>query len=215
MEKAITYVGNSLAIVLDRTVCELMGIGFGSIVKLSFQGARLIVEHTGKMKQEPVRQRPRRSPLLRSRRRPERLADVRRPIYIPDLDDNGEIPVPRLVEQYPAMLRELMMEWGLDLEHINRIHHTPSARYMEAHRRMVMLPIESEPSNVLVARRVAYIYMELLDCTDWDRVITLAIDRYPLPAGAPPRGAAPQGDESSDRMSAGSGADAVTLPPSG
>jgi hypothetical protein len=201
MEKAITYVGNSFAIVLDRTLCEVMGLGFGSIVKISFEGARMIVEHTGRMKQPPVRRRPRRAPSLRNRRLPESMADVRKPIYIPELDKDGEISLPLLRDQTSPIFLELATHWGLDLERINQIDCIASKHFVAAQVRWSTLRLAPGSVELVLARRLSFIYMELLDRTDWDRVIALALARYPFP--------------SKDAMSAGNGAVATTVPPSG
>ena len=202
MKKAVTYVGNSLAIVIDRTAANVMGIGYGSIVKVSFDGIRMILEATGTMKAPPPRSQPRRGPSIRTRRRPERVSDLRKPILIPALDEEREVPIERLSKEHKPIVEELLYGWGISLERINEIDHQHSPVFIRAHQRMLSLQVRVDaPADLVVARRLRYIYMELLDRDDWERVITLACALYPLP--------------SSDAMSAGSGADAATVPPSG
>jgi antitoxin component of MazEF toxin-antitoxin module len=201
MQKAITFVGNSSALILDRTICEVIGVGVGSIVSITFEGRRLVIEPTGKMKLAPPRRRYSSGPRLRSRRTIKSIADTRRPVWSPDRDETGEIPVHILARENSQVVEELTRHWGLNEARIAALDYQPFTTFTTAFTRLHNLFASKSEKDIAVARRLRFVFEELEDYDDWDRVIALAVARYPL--------------DSNDNMSAGIGASAVTLPPSG
>ena len=53
MRKKLVTIGNSVGLVLDRTMLRMMGLKRGSIVKLETDGRTLIVKNTGEVSNDP------------------------------------------------------------------------------------------------------------------------------------------------------------------
>ncbi len=196
MEKVVTHVGHSAAIILDRAICEIMGVERGSIVQLSFQGTKLVVERTGRAKADAPRKRP----------KPESVVDSAESIVEPETDENGEYCVPELARHHESAAAHLLRDRGLDERDVAALDPRlpPDVRYPTAvvrlRRAMAGKP---SPEDIVVARRVRYL------CDVWDdketraTLVAEAVMNYPWPA------------ENSEDMSAGTGAVAETMPPSG
>jgi antitoxin component of MazEF toxin-antitoxin module len=200
MQKAITFVGNSAALILDRTICSVIGVGIGSIVNITFEGRRLVIEPSGQMALTPPRRRLSTGPRVHSRRRLTTIADTRRPVWTPDRDENGDVPLATLVREHGDVIDELAGHWQLNQKEIVALDYVPFTHFSAAFRRLHGL-VRGNEKDLIVARRLRYVFEELEDIDDWDRVVALAVARYPFP--------------SKDAMSAGNGAVATTVPPSG
>lgn len=213
MEKVVTYVGNSVGLILDRVICEVMGIEAGSIVKIAFEGNRLVLERTGKMKKDGQRRRLSREVSSAPRiRRPETVADPKESIVSPDFDENGEYFISELVRDHEEVVLVLIQKFGLDTIDICRLDpRTPSdARprtnpaYRKATVRLLkLLSKQQGAEDIVVARRVRFVYDNMGPDAKRDELVLSAIESYPWPT------------TSNDDMSAGSGAEDVTMPPSG
>ncbi len=49
MKKRLQNVGNSLAIVIDKSIREVLGIGRDAILQVSTDGRRILIEPTGEL----------------------------------------------------------------------------------------------------------------------------------------------------------------------
>lgn len=195
MEKAITYVGNSFALILDRTMVEVIGVGHGSIVDISFEGDRLVIRRTGKMK--PVAPRIRRTQSLGT------VPDPKQPLLTLDYDENGEVSLKALARDHRTAVQHLVRRFNLDETTMRALDPRTPAPFMRAlmHLCGVLERKSLTPEDIVSARRVRYC-IESPDELDWKRVSAMAAAFYPWPA-------------KSDAMSGGKGAVAETSPPSG
>ena len=198
MKKVITSVGNSAAIILDRAICEIMGIERGSIVRLSFQGTKLVMERTGQAKAERP-QKPTVAPKL------ETVADSKESIVEPELDENDEYTMPVLARYHRDVALELFRSRDLHHADVPRIDpRLPEGLSYATAVVGLQNAMGERPSaqGIVVARRVRFIWDFSKDHSSWKKLIDEAVERYPWPT-------------SSVDMSTGSGADAATTPPSG
>ncbi len=195
MEKVVTYVGNSAAIILDRTICEIMGIEPGSMVRLSFQGTRLVIERTGHAKAEKPRKRP--AP------KPRTVTDSKESIVEPALDGE-DYSLTTLIRDHVDVVM-WCIQWGLAPDDAVSVDpRMPDATFRTVVVRLRrVLDGQPGPADVVVGRRLRFLWNEWHERAEWTKLVDEAIERYPWPE---PRSA---------DMSTGSGADAVTAPPSG
>jgi hypothetical protein len=210
MEKAITYVGNSFAIVLDRTMMQLMGVGHGSVVDITFEGDRLVIQRTGKMRLAAPRIRRvpglGMSPSVPRLRECRTIPDPTQSILTLDFDENGELSIKRLAREHRTVVQQLSRSLGVDEMKIKALDPRAPLLFMKAvlHLSSILEKPSPTPEDIVAARRVRYCFEYMEQPQDWERVSALAIATYPWPA-----------PESKADMSAGSGAEAATTPPSG
>ena len=194
MEKALTHLGNSFAIVVDRAICKLLGLGHGSIVKMTVQDGRLIIERTGK-RREP-------SPRAQSRPGlPQRRRIVRDP-HVPILQMMTDEYSVEDLKKYGAAVVMALGDRGL-VQYLDRIHYRVGTTFRELVRQAGQDPATAAEIDVVLLRRLRAVWDTLSHGGEWDEAIESAIARYPWPA------------ENSEDMSAGTGAVAETMPPSG
>ncbi len=123
-------------------------------------------------------------------------------MWSPLRDENGEVPLHIVAREHADVAEELGYHWGLDSQRIAALLGEPPDVFTRAFMRLRGVNAMSGAANdVAITRRLRFVFEEIEDRDDWDRVLTLALNRYPL--------------DSKACMSEGSGAAAVTLPPSG
>gem|GEM_PF-4946223 len=193
MEKALTHLGNSFAIVLDRAICKLLGLGHGSIVKMTVQDGRLIIERTGK----------RREPSPRAQVRPglPRRGRIVRDPHVPILQMiTDDYSLEDLKKYGPAVVLALE-DRGLP-SYLDRIHYRVGVTFRELARQARQDPATAAEIDVVLLRRLRAVWDTLAHGGEWEEAIESAVARYPWP-------------EKSEDMSDGNGADAATSPPAG
>lgn len=191
VKKTITYSGNSFALILDKAVCRVLGIGHGSIVKLAIEDGRLIVERTNEHRiMAPGKKRLRCAPTGIVR-------DVGEPM-IRAADKEYSLAALR---KYSRGTVTALLDRGLD-RHLDRVHYQAGLPATLFLRKFAFLNVEAAGArDVVVLRRLFAIFDEIEAGERMEDAIDVAIARYPF--------------ESSEAMSEGSGASAETRPPSG
>lgn len=153
MRKYLTPVGDSLGLVLEKPILDLIGLTAEMPVEVTWDGARLVVE--------PIRD-------------PDARRDPARPL----LESGTDFTV--RANTVP-LLDELVAKFGMDNARFRALHHLPYAN-IEAHRKYCSestTKFHAGGTNVQTANRLTVALGKLRTGASWSEAIDEALRQYP------------------------------------
>jgi bifunctional DNA-binding transcriptional regulator/antitoxin component of YhaV-PrlF toxin-antitoxin module len=174
MKKRLLRVGNSYAVVIDKPIRRLLGIASRTILEVSSDGQRIIIDVTRDLLQDDeldhaqqiLHQGRRVAPPLVAA---ARAAATRRALYA----------------EAPQVWLELERRWGITQSHLERLHHDPKPRFVRVAAWMRSRSDATEAANAATDFEVATITRFKM-CRDllrtgikWDAAIIEAIRAVP------------------------------------
>lgn len=155
MKKTLVPVGNSLGLIIERPILELLGIGRDSLLHLSTDGRRLIVEPLS----QPV-----------ADVKPSAVANAP---AVPELDFCDPRVSAKLVD-------DLASRHQMDDKLFRRLHHAQNYKNtLKRHREYGPGRFRRGGTNEQTARRMHECLRALDSGQPWDQAIELAARQYP------------------------------------
>jgi hypothetical protein len=176
MKKRLIRVGNSCAIVIDKPIRRILNLGTRTVLEVSTDGTRIIIEPTERLLQDDEIGRAREL-LSReegdcSSRAPRRMSGS----------------VKALDADAPKIWLELERRYGITVQHLERLHCAPVPRFTRFAGWMCSPKCASRASNdeLGTLQRLKICRDRLRDGVKWEEAIEDALRAVPKPEGVAP-----------------------------
>jgi antitoxin component of MazEF toxin-antitoxin module len=170
MNKRLIRVGNSYALVIDKPIRRILHLTDRSVLEVSTDGTRIVIEPTGRLLQDDEIAHAR--PLLLGER-------VRGPE-----STNAGVNRRSLDIDAAKIWQELERRFGITPWHIEQIHNVPVPRIVRFAGWVCSRDVASKASEEELAtlQRLKICRDRLRDGVGWEKAIEDALTAHPLPA---------------------------------
>jgi hypothetical protein len=187
MRKHLHRIGNSYGIIIDSSIRRLLGIGSRSVLEVSTDGERILIERTGQLLTDD--ELPRARHILAA----QEDASVR--AGRPGQNRTANNPGANKTAVNRKLLRADMQAVSMDFERryhaspqqLQRLHHVPNQRFMRILCWMASSSTAQEANDEELATllRMRYCRDQLRVGSSWDEAIEAALLAYPMRSVTP------------------------------